>query len=164
MQAIIDILRVMVNSGIAWNDIARMVKDEKKNGNDLANMIHKLSLDKNSVTLLMDAVNEEDEENDLGEKFTNFDPVMKVDVDLQLSAQMNIKKYFEIKKKSYEKEVKTKSAAEAAIKVAEQNALKELTKLRYTQKIDRQRKIFWFEKFDWFISSENFLILSGKNA
>jgi len=26
------------------------------------------------------------------------------------------------------------------------------------------RKIFWFEKFDWFISSENYLIISGKNA
>jgi hypothetical protein len=58
--------------------------------------------------LLLDAVNEDD---DLDEKFTNFDPVMKVDVDLNISAQMNIKKYFEIKKKSYEKEVKTAKAA-----------------------------------------------------
>lgn len=40
-------MQVMVNSGISWNDVARMVKDEKKNGNPLANMIHKLSLDKN---------------------------------------------------------------------------------------------------------------------
>ena len=29
---------------------------------------------------------------------------------------------------------------------------------------ERIRKIFWFEKFDWFISSENYLIISGKNA
>jgi len=26
------------------------------------------------------------------------------------------------------------------------------------------RKIFWFEKYDWFISSENYLIIAGKNA
>ncbi len=26
------------------------------------------------------------------------------------------------------------------------------------------RKVFWFEKYDWFISSENYLIVSGKNA
>ena len=77
---------------------------------------------------------------------------------------MNIKKYFEIKKKSYEKELKTKSAAQAAIKDAEVNALKEITKHRQTQKMDRMRKVFWFEKFDWFISSENYLIISGKNA
>jgi hypothetical protein len=78
----------MITSGISWNDIGRMVKDERKNGNPLANMIYKLSLDKNAVILVLDAVNEEDEENDLvsEEKFTNFDPVMRVDIDLNLSA------------------------------------------------------------------------------
>jgi predicted ribosome quality control (RQC) complex YloA/Tae2 family protein len=29
---------------------------------------------------------------------------------------------------------------------------------------ERMRKVFWFEKYDWFISSENYLIVSGKNA
>ena len=79
----------MISSGISWNDIFRMVKDEKKNGNPLANMIFKLNLDKNSVVLLLDAVNEEDEANIsdiIDEKFTNFDPVMRVDIDLHISA------------------------------------------------------------------------------
>jgi predicted ribosome quality control (RQC) complex YloA/Tae2 family protein len=86
-----------------------MVKEEKKNGNPLANLIHKINFEKNQVSLLLDAVNEE--EDTLEDRFTNFDPVMKVEVDLHISAQMNIKKYFEIKKKSYEKEVKTAKAA-----------------------------------------------------
>lgn len=30
--------------------------------------------------------------------------------------------------------------------------------------MDRMRKVFWFEKFDWFISSENYLVIAGKNA
>lgn len=30
--------------------------------------------------------------------------------------------------------------------------------------MDRIRKVFWFEKFDWFISSENYLVISGKSA
>ena len=47
IQAIIDILQIMLTSGISWNDITRMVKDEKKAGNPLANMIHKLNLEKN---------------------------------------------------------------------------------------------------------------------
>lgn len=81
----------MINSGISWNDITRMVKDEKKSGNPLANMIHKLNLEKNQVSLLLDAVNEEDDQSlgsqfELDEKFTNFDPVMRVDIDLKLSA------------------------------------------------------------------------------
>jgi len=86
------------------------------------------------VTLLLDAVNEEEGQSDFSvdEKFTNFDPVMRVEVDLHISAQMNIKKYFEIKKKSYEKEVKTKNAADVAVREAEANALKEITKHRQT--------------------------------
>ena len=43
--------------------------------------------------------------------------------------------------------------------------MKDLTKHRQQQvKVDRMRKVFWFEKFDWFISSENYLVISGKNA
>lgn len=111
-----------------------MVKEEKKGGNPLANLIHKMNFEKNQVTLLLDAVNEDEVSNEFSvdEKFTNFDPVMRVDVDLHISAQMNIKKYFEIKKKSYEKEVKTKTAADIAVKEAEANALKEITKHRQT--------------------------------
>lgn len=51
----------MINSGISWNDITRMIKDEKKSGNPLANIIHKLNLEKNQVSLLLDAVNEDDD-------------------------------------------------------------------------------------------------------
>lgn len=73
----------MQTSGISWNDIMRMVKEEKKAGNPLANLIYKIHFEKNQVSLLLDAVNEED---DVEERFTNFDPVMRVDVDLLISA------------------------------------------------------------------------------
>jgi hypothetical protein len=59
---------------------------------------------------------------------------VRIDLDLNITAQMNITKYFEIKKKSYEKEVKTKNAADYAVKEAETHALRELTKHRQTQK------------------------------
>lgn len=166
VQAIIDILQIMQTSGISWPDIQRMVKEEKKQGNPLAELIYKMNFEKGQVTLILDACNEDQINESFidTEKFENFEPVVRVDVDLNLSAQMNIKKYFEIKKKSYEKELKTKSAAEVAIKEAEVHAIKELTKHRQAQKMDKMRKVFWFEKFDWFISSENYLIISGKNA
>lgn len=66
-----------------------MVKEEKKAGNPLANLIYKMNFEKNNVTLLLDACNEEDEDNtefSIDEKFTNFDPVVRVDVDLHISA------------------------------------------------------------------------------
>ena len=98
----------MTNSGISWQEINRQIKEERKINNPLAEMIYKLNLEKNSVSLIMDAV-DEDEERDqmfqIDDKYlTNFDPVTRVDIDLTISANLNIRKYFEIKKKSYDKE------------------------------------------------------------
>ena len=71
-------------------------------------MIYKVDFEKHTISLILDSVMEDEEED---QKFqiedvylTNFDPVLKVDIDLNISAQLNIQKYFEIKKKSHEKE------------------------------------------------------------
>lgn len=62
VQAIIDILQIMTNSGIGWAEIQRQIKEERKsNNNPLANMIHKLNFEKNIVSLILDAVNEDEE-------------------------------------------------------------------------------------------------------
>ena len=47
----------------------------------MANLIYKLNLEKNQVTLILDATN--DDENDV---FANFDPVVRIDIDLHISA------------------------------------------------------------------------------
>lgn len=52
---------------------------------------------------MLDSVDETDP-NSLqidDEYVSNFDQVMRVDIDLAISAQLNIKKYFEIRKKSH---------------------------------------------------------------
>ena len=89
---------------------------------------------------------------------------MVVDIDMNISAHLNVKKYFEIKKKSHHKEVKTRDAADVAIKQAENTAARDLAKFKQTVMKSHQRKVFWFEKFIWFISSENYLVLGGRNA
>lgn len=30
--------------------------------------------------------------------------------------------------------------------------------------VNKNRKVFWFEKFKWFITSENYLVIGGKDA
>ena len=108
----------MISSGISWSDIKRMVKEERKANNPFANLIYEINFEKNSVSLMLDAVDENDENGlQIDDEFvSNFDQVMRVDIDLGISAQLNIKKYFEIRKKSHQKEVKTKDAASVAIK------------------------------------------------
>lgn len=46
-----------------WTQLARVVKEEKKNGNPIAAMIHRLKLETNQVTLLL-TENKEDEDED----------------------------------------------------------------------------------------------------
>lgn len=60
-QAIIDILSVMISSGIGWNDINRMVKEERKANNQFASLIYSINFEKNTVSLMLDAVDETDE-------------------------------------------------------------------------------------------------------
>jgi len=122
----------MLSSGIGWDDITRMIKEERKAGNPLANLIYKINFEKNVVSLILDAV-DESERNQIeieDHLLSNFDPVMKIEVDLGVSAQLNIMRYFEIKKKSFLKEIKTKEAAQDAIKKAEATAAKDLEKFK----------------------------------
>ena len=60
IQAIIDILQVMTNSGISWAEINRQVKEERKANNPLAAMIYKMDLERNQISLILDAVNEDE--------------------------------------------------------------------------------------------------------
>ena len=92
----------MTNSGISWREIERQIKEERKANNPLASLIYKMQLDKNSLTLILDAINDDEEEEEMfkiEDRFlSNHDPVMVIDIDLNISAQLNIRKYFEIKK------------------------------------------------------------------
>jgi hypothetical protein len=67
----------------------------------------------------------------------------------------NIENYFLKKNKAVEKQSKTKNALENVIGKLESK--KEVFKAQ-------KRESFWFEKYHFFISSEGFLVIGGKNA
>ena len=125
----------MISSGISWSDVNRMVKEERKANNPFASLIYKIDFDKNQVSLMLDAVDDDDPDGiQIDEQYLeNFDQVAKVDIDLGISAQLNIKKYFEIKKKSHQKEIKTKGAADTAIELAKKTAERDFEKLKQNQ-------------------------------
>jgi len=96
-------------------------------------------------------------------------PVVLAEVDLSLSAFANAARYFESRKRAQEKKEKTLEASKKALNVAEKKATKLVERsqqrsLKPAVAIREIRKPAWFEKFDWFISSENFLIIAGKDA
>jgi predicted ribosome quality control (RQC) complex YloA/Tae2 family protein len=113
-------------------------------------------------------------------------PFVNIDVDLSLTANANASTIFSSKKKSADKQQvcllfsrlmfftlfqfffyhhqRTEAATSKALKAAEVNTRKTLAALEKQQRIAKLRKVFWFEKFHWFITSENYLVVGGKDA
>ncbi|XP_023760773.1 uncharacterized protein LOC111909216 isoform X2 [Lactuca sativa] len=158
VDAAILAVRVALANGMNWDDLTRMVKEEKKSGNPVAGIIDKLHLERNSMSLLLS--NNLDEMDD--DEITQ--PVEKVEIDIALSAHANARRWYEQKKKQESKQEKTLTAHAKAFKAAEKKTRQQLSQEKSVAAISHIRKVHWFEKFNWFISSENYLIISGRDA
>ena len=90
---------------------------------------------------------------------------MKVELFLDKSVEENASVYFE---KSKKLKKKIKGALEAV--EVHKNKLKKLEKEKAREKEDYEKnkevklKKEWYEKFRWFFSSENFLVIGGRDA
>ncbi len=88
---------------------------------------------------------------------------MKVDIDLSLSAYANARRFYDQKRHAAKKEQKTVDASEKALKSAERKTKETLKEVAAVASINKARKTYWFEKFLWFISSENYLVIGGRD-
>lgn len=100
-----------------------------------------------------------DEENENSEKLETA----VVDVDLSLSAFANARKYYDQKRSAARKEQKTIESSGKALKSAEKRTQQTLKEVKTLTNISKARKVYWFEKFYWFISSENYLVIGGRD-
>eukprot|EP01117_Protostelium_nocturnum_P006408 TRINITY_DN2310_c0_g4_i1.p1 TRINITY_DN2310_c0_g4~~TRINITY_DN2310_c0_g4_i1.p1 ORF type:complete len:1128 (-),score=530.66 TRINITY_DN2310_c0_g4_i1:37-3420(-) len=161
VDQVIKIVRSALTSSMDWKELARIIKEEKKKGDYYAGMIHKLNLETQKITLLLTPRPLEEEFDQSEEALTS--PAETIDIDIAESAHSNSRTYYEMKKKSAAKAQKTKDAATTAIKAAEKKTKNQLKEVKTKNKIMAIRKPFWFEKFNWFISTNNYLIISGKD-
>jgi predicted ribosome quality control (RQC) complex YloA/Tae2 family protein len=81
-----------------------------------------------------------------------------------LTAQANARKYYDKKKTAALKERKTLQSHNVAMKSAEKKTKQILREVAVSANITKARKTYWFEKFYWFISSENYLVIGGRDA
>ncbi|CAB4252451.1 similar to Saccharomyces cerevisiae YPL009C TAE2 Protein of unknown function, involved in protein translation [Maudiozyma barnettii] len=88
-----------------------------------------------------------------------------VTIDLGLSAYANASQYFTVKKTGAEKQKKVEKNLEKAMKNIEVKIDQQLKKkMKETHKVLKKiRTPYFFEKYNWFISSEGFLVLHGKS-
>ncbi|KAK5886474.1 hypothetical protein CesoFtcFv8_017503 [Champsocephalus esox] len=183
VERALQVVRSALANQVDWTEIGTIVKDAQAAGDPVACAIKDLKLKTNHITMLLKNpyVSEEDQEEEekkdaveeKGKKNKNKDKgqnkklqgnkPMLVDVDLGLSAYANAKKYYDFKRTAEKKEHKTIEAAGKAMKSAEKKTQKTLKEVQTVTTIQKARKVYWFEKFLWFISSENYLIIAGRD-
>ncbi|KAI8354448.1 fibronectin-binding protein A N-terminus-domain-containing protein [Mortierella sp. GBAus27b] len=174
-QAIM-IIRNAVATGMDWKDLADLVDEEKRHGNPIALMIDSLKLETNNVCVILsdpydaeqDDETQDDDEDDDQEAEDRHQPKAKstilVDLDISLTAFANASKYYGEKKQSAIKQERTMAHASKAFRSAEKKIRQQLQEVKITASIQRARKPYWFEKFTWFITSENYLVIAGRDA
>ncbi|XP_053489715.1 ribosome quality control complex subunit NEMF isoform X2 [Ictalurus furcatus] len=189
VERAIQVVRSALANQVDWAEISLIVKEAQAAGDPVACAIKELKLQTNHITMLLknpyigpEEIEEEEEISEdskdgsgqpKGKKNKNKDKGQKskiqknkpilVDVDLGLSAYANSKKYYDHKRNAAKKEQKTVEAAEKAFKSAEKKTKQTLKEVQTVTTIQKARKVFWFEKFLWFISSENYLIIAGRD-
>uniref|UniRef100_A0A8C7QZQ3 Ribosome quality control complex subunit NEMF n=1 Tax=Oncorhynchus mykiss TaxID=8022 RepID=A0A8C7QZQ3_ONCMY len=185
VERALQVVRSALANQVDWAEIGLIVKEAQAAGDPVACAIKELKLQTNHITMLLknpyivpEEVEEEDvaklaEEKKGGKKNKNKekgqkgkpkkDQPMLVDVDLSLSAYANAKKYYDHKRTAAKKEQKTVEAAQKAFKSAEKKTKQTLKEVQTVTTIQKARKVYWFEKFLWFISSENYLTIAGRD-
>ena len=188
VQEAIAAVNSLVAQSIGWPEIARLIEMEQQRHNPVAKMIKlPLKLYENTVTLLLAEADFEDEDDFEGNETDSdvsdsededakrskpketgkpVDKRLAVDVDLALSPWSNARQYYDQKKNAAVKEQRTLQSSETALKSTERKINADLQKgLKQEKDVMRpQRKAMWFEKFVYFMSSEGYLVLGGKDA
>ncbi|CAK9822472.1 Ribosome quality control complex subunit NEMF homolog [Anthophora retusa] len=154
-NAILAIQSALANQ-MAWPDIKVLLKEAESRGDPVASAVKQLKLETNHISLLLhDPYEDSDEESEL--------KPMLIDIDLAHTAFGNARKYYNQKRSAAKKQQKTIESQDKALKSAEKKTKQTLKEVQAIHSINKLRKIYWFEKFYWFISSENYLVIGGRD-
>ena len=169
VDAALTVMRSAIANQVDWKEIGLLVKEAADGGDPVASRITGLKLDTNHFSMLLtdpySHLNQGDDDDDSDEEESDKEPnELEVDIDLDLSAQANARKYYSHKKAAGAKEQKTLDSHSVAMKSAEKKTKQTLKEVAAMTSINKARKVFWFEKFFWFISSENYLVVAGRDA
>lgn len=172
MDAVIELLE----QGKNWSDIAKLIELEQARRNPVAQIIKlPLKLEKDTITLLL---GEGDTEEDMSDNYDSDNEAgsgkvraeieaqtLEVDINLTLTPWANAGEYYSERKLGQAKEQRTVEANALAMKNVERRVAKELKQGLAEEKttIHLSRTPYWFEKFIWFISSDGYLVLGGRD-
>ncbi|XP_046734786.1 nuclear export mediator factor NEMF homolog isoform X2 [Diprion similis] len=158
-NAILAIQSALANQ-MAWPDIQTLLKEAQARGDPVAAAIKQLKLESNHISILLSDPYENSDADDDDEP--ELKPMI-IDVDLAHSAFGNARRYYDQKRSAAKKQQKTIESQGKALKSAEKKTKQALKEVQTIHSINKARKVYWFEKFYWFISSENYLVIGGRD-
>ncbi|KAG7891470.1 hypothetical protein KL936_001413 [Ogataea polymorpha] len=158
-------VQALLDQQMDWTNIEKLVAMEQKRRNPIANMIKlPLNLAKNEITVLLPDIEEQSDSE--SEERQESGPVA-VAIDLSLSAYANATRYFDAMRAALDKQNKTRNSASIAIKNTERTIQQDLKRMQKKSQepsgLKQIRAKFWFEKFWWFITSDNHLCIAGRD-
>ncbi|XP_053613613.1 ribosome quality control complex subunit NEMF homolog isoform X2 [Plodia interpunctella] len=161
----VEAARLAVQAAIAnqmsWDDIKLLIKTAQDNQDPVASCIKELKLNTNHITLLLTDPYHDDDDDD-GRGDDRLEPML-VDIDLSLTAYANARRYYDQKRNAAKKQQKTLESADKALKSAERKTKQTLKEANTISSISKARRTYWFEKFYWFISTDNYLVIGGRD-
>ncbi|KAK2949274.1 putative Ribosome quality control complex subunit NEMF [Blattamonas nauphoetae] len=192
-QACLDVVNALIAQGHDWGMIERLLKQHAKMGDFTSKQIKKIHFKTNEIDVEIDNGDGEEDvpepepeevEPQRRKKKKNQEapnqPKLSVEervqklttskilvrLDLSLSAQANSRKFFDQMRELQNDLKKARAGAVQAIKAAREKAeikVQKATEVKEKQ-MKKVRRRFWFEKFDWFVTSDGFLVLCGRDA
>ena len=152
VEEAINTIQNLVANRLSWEEIDELVQEGKESNHQAALAIRKINLQNNKMTM------------SLKDPFEEEVVAVDVDIDLAMGAYSNAKHYFDQVKQSAVKEEKTIQSSAVALKNAEKKTQATIKDINIVASIKKARKMLWFEKFLWFISSEGYIIIGGRDA
>lgn len=176
-----DAVNGLISQGMDWVNIGKLIEREQKRKNPVAEIIKTpLNLEQNTITLLLaeedaeetyadesdETSSEDDSDAEVQEKGKTTDNRLAIEINLGLTPFANAREYYDQKKVAAVKEQKTVEHSVTALRNAEKKIAQDLKKNLKGEKPTLQltRRQMWFEKFLWFISSDGYLVLGGRDA
>ncbi|PWU85920.1 putative translation-associated element 2 [Trypanosoma cruzi] len=154
----IGLINGALAAGIQWDALRSLLKRRHAEGHPVAYMVHDLFLERNSISVLVESNEQEDE----GEEDCDVTP-MVIEVELSKTAYANATTYFSKMKSNRIKYEKTVAATAKALAGAEKKGERLAAKQKTKKAIVKERRRFWWEKFSWFRTSCGDFVLQGKD-
>jgi len=146
IEQCIMILNSFISNHVRWDEIRASIRAYQESGNELAAMIDKVEFEKKAFWVLLNSPEGK---------------TVRVLIDLKLSAYANMSSYYDKRIALYKKLESTIAKETDVLKKVDKEA--QANKKKIPISIQEKRKTWWFERFHWFVTSENYLVVAGRD-